>query len=368
MDLDKVTEGIKSTGFKLEFDISELLQKHGWNVINNKYYVDDLQETIREIDLVSYKATKVLHFYIYTVLIVSCKKNEKDAWALLSKKRNPSDPNTEWLPVHAWSNDRALDYVIKDKGWKDNYLSCNNKNGSSILSKIPENHIFAFQEVSKATGKANNDKNIFNSITSLMKAQAYEMNALPVRKKDPSIFQFNLISVVDSNLLRSEFSSNGIRTEEIEEEVYVAEYIIDKKQTSAKIHFIKASSFEGALKQYNLLHSANVLSFKEDYLEFYSGIERSYSRQSVFLGDIQKDMLWRINSSLRKMDKKPIGNEDISLFWDEKSEVLELGICSFSFDADILNRDKTLLEALKLVLKTHLKYDGSSKFSEGIPF
>jgi hypothetical protein len=137
LDLKDIVDGIKKTGFKLEFDIAQTLSKNGWNVITNKYYVDDLQETVREIDLVTYKATKVNHFYIYTVLIISCKKNEKDSWALLSKKPNPLDPNAEWLPVHAWSNDKALDYMIKDNGWKHNYLGNNISHGSNILSKVP---------------------------------------------------------------------------------------------------------------------------------------------------------------------------------------------------------------------------------------
>ncbi|AJI48233.1 hypothetical protein IB633_07680 [Francisella philomiragia] len=74
MEIEKIKNGIKKTGFKLEFDISQLLLKNRWNVINNKYYVDDLQESVREIDLVAYKATDVKDFYTYTVLIISCKK------------------------------------------------------------------------------------------------------------------------------------------------------------------------------------------------------------------------------------------------------------------------------------------------------
>lgn len=57
MNIDNIKKGIEKTGFRLEFDISNVLSEHGWNVINNKYYVDDQQETVREIDIVAYKAT-----------------------------------------------------------------------------------------------------------------------------------------------------------------------------------------------------------------------------------------------------------------------------------------------------------------------
>ena len=49
-------KNIEKTGYVLEFNVSSLLQKHGWSVINNKYYIDDVQPAVREIDIVGYKA------------------------------------------------------------------------------------------------------------------------------------------------------------------------------------------------------------------------------------------------------------------------------------------------------------------------
>lgn len=88
MNIEEIEKGIEKTGFRLEFDISNILEGNGWNVINNKYYVDDQQETVREIDIVAYKASRILDVYVYTALIISCKKSDKNAWALLSKKSN----------------------------------------------------------------------------------------------------------------------------------------------------------------------------------------------------------------------------------------------------------------------------------------
>lgn len=368
MDLNKISKGIEKTGFKLEFNVSTMLIKHGWNVINNKYYIDDLQKSVREIDLVSYKATKVHHFYVYTVLIVSCKKNEKDAWALLSKQRASKDPNKEWLPVHAWSNDKAIDYMINEKNWRNKYLSYNKKHGSTILSKIPNNHIFAFQEMNKSSGNPNNDKNIFNSITSLMKAQAYEMNALPNRKKDPSIFQFNLLSIMDTDLIRIDFSNIDIKSKIIDEEVYVADYIIDKQQTSAKIHFIKSSAFEKVINQYNMLHEANELSFESTFLDFYANAAEIASKHNVFIDEIRKEMYWSVRSSLKKSERGSIEPKDIWLYWDNKTKTLEFSVCTEDSFAEKLNDDKELLDKLAKTLKKYLKYDGKFIFAEGIPF
>ena len=79
MSIDRFAEEIKKTGFELEYRVSECFRTHGWTVIANKYYVDDVQETVREIDLVAYKTGKAQHFRVVTTVIVSCKKTERDA-------------------------------------------------------------------------------------------------------------------------------------------------------------------------------------------------------------------------------------------------------------------------------------------------
>lgn len=368
MDLTKYCDGIEKTGFKLEFEISQVLSRNKWQVINNKYYVDDLQESVREIDLVAYRAANVNHFHVYTVLIVSCKKSEKDAWAFLSKKRNPSDPNAEWLPVHAWSNDKALNYCIKEKEWKQRYLQTNKEFGSDHLSKIYETHIFAFQEMNKTSGLPNNDKNIFNSITSLMKAQAYEMNALSARKKTPTVFQFNLISVVDSEMLEIGFKENGIKANEVIEAMYVADYIIDKRQTSSKIHFVQASEFEQILSVYNDLHKANAKSFDHEFRDFFTNIERNSGRRSVFIDEINNDLLWRMNHRLLSNGLNLSDKSYFELDWDEGDKVLEYWACGDQIAVETLNSDSILRKALKSSLKKHLKYKGDSRFAEIIPF
>jgi predicted RNA binding protein YcfA (HicA-like mRNA interferase family) len=46
MNIKEIERGIEKTGFRLDFDISNILEDNGWNVINSKYYVDDLQSTV----------------------------------------------------------------------------------------------------------------------------------------------------------------------------------------------------------------------------------------------------------------------------------------------------------------------------------
>lgn len=361
-------EGVERTGFKLEFDISHKLSTNGWTVISNKYYIDDQQESVREIDLVAYKATKVDEVTIYTALLVSCKKSEDNAWALLSKPANPLDPNVQWLPIHTWSNDKALNYMFGQRNGKTNYFIKNTANGSAILFQTPENHIFAFQEMNKVSGAPKNDKNIFNSITTLMKAQAYELSVLSERRDDLRFYQFNLLSVVDTEIVRVDFTETAMTPCEIDDAVYVADYIIQKKQTCAKIHFVRSTAFDGILEQYNQLHQANILSIREISCDFYEDVHMNYEKQEVFLSNIQNETLPAINRSLSKLERKGVGKSDISLFWNGGKNVLEFGIWGPAAEFEKLNDDQELLEKLKNTLKKYLRYEGEIVVTDSIPF
>lgn len=175
------------TGFALEHVVSEWLRKAGWVVISNKYYLDDNEETVREIDLIAYKSRVVGSFRVYTALIISCKKSESNAWALFTRSLDPGDPNRNWTPFHAWSNSPVAKYFLSARSFPMEYHRLGN--GLAALRK-PSVDIFAFQEMNKQSGSPQNDKAIFQSITSLMKAQAYELRALPDRKKDLCIYHF----------------------------------------------------------------------------------------------------------------------------------------------------------------------------------
>ena len=40
MDNEKLISSIKKSGYELEFYIYTILKKHGWQCINNRYYID----------------------------------------------------------------------------------------------------------------------------------------------------------------------------------------------------------------------------------------------------------------------------------------------------------------------------------------
>lgn len=227
MDFGKlIASEISKTGYVLEHEIAHALKSKGWTVISGKYYVDDNEETPREMDLLAYRVTRFDNdeVELYTTLVISCKKSDENAWALLARDINLKDPNTDYWPLHAWSNEPALSYLLAKTGKAKAYHESVRSLGVKEAVADPQVEVFAFQEMNKSSGAPKNDKAIFSAMTSLVKAQAYELSSLPARKKAKAVYQFNLVSVVGSEMYRLMFATKGkgIESTPVDSEQYIA--------------------------------------------------------------------------------------------------------------------------------------------------
>jgi hypothetical protein len=372
MDVKKLEQEIRKTGFVLENDIAQILKEAEWTVISNKYYIDDQADTVREIDLVAYRVSKVQQFSVYTVLIISCKKSESNVWALLARDINLNDPNSDWYPLHTWTNDKALLFKLSENGVSKQYYKKVRKLGVTKVLAQPEVEVFAFQEMDKNNGKPQNDKPIFSAVTSLIKAQAYELGILPLRKKDTSIYQFNLISVVDAELARLMFNGKKIECTEIDTEHYLANYIVKKKESFSRIHFIRSNAFEHTLKDYDRLHQANKEVFSQYCDNFYDGILKDYLRYSVLLDEFKKKVGWQPSSRIRNELKINAEIGSYCFSWNDKESHVKVEVTlkdSVIDDSvvDFLNQDLESKKCVKQALKSIFRYEGEFIF-EGIPF
>ena len=178
-----IASEIAKTGYVLEHEIAQALKLKGWTVISGKYYVDDTEHTPREMDLIAYRVTRFKgdEVELYTALIISCKKSDENAWALLARDANLKDPNTDYWPLHAWSNDPAVTYQLSRPGKAKAYHVGMRALGVVDAVADPQVEVFGFQEMNKSSGAPKNDKAIFAAMTSLVKAQAYELSSLPGR-------------------------------------------------------------------------------------------------------------------------------------------------------------------------------------------
>lgn len=367
MDFTLFSREIEKTGFVLENRVASTLKRAGWTVISNKYYIDDVEESVREIDLLAYRVTKVQHFEVYTVLVVSCKKSDENAWALLARNINLKDPNSDWWPLHAWSNDKALTYQLGISGKARNYHDALSILGVKDALSVPDVEVFAFQEMNKKSGKPQNDKPIHGAITSLIKAQAYELSALPRRKKAPSIYQFNLLSVVDTDMVRLMFDGTSIESSPIDTEHYLARYIVNKREIFSRIRFIKSDVFDRVIEDYGRLHEANCKWLASECDKFYLNIEADYSRMEVlseeFVNTI-KWMTWRIQRRIaNQIELRPP-----SFFYDKEKNQLNISFIDLPDEAlDFMNSDEGIGKMTAETLRKIYRYSGDFVFSD-IPF
>lgn len=363
------SDQIAKTGFVLENKIAQALKAAKWTVISNRYYVDDAEESVREIDLIAYQATRVQHFDVYTTLIISCKKNEANAWALLARDIDLKDPNSDWQPLHTWSNDKALVHQLSSKGFAKRYHDGVTQLGVVAAIQTPAVDVFAFQEMNKTSGAPQNDKNIFTAVTSLMKAQAYELGALPQRKKTPAIYQFNLLSIVDADLIRLMFSGTSIEAIAVESEHYIARYIIKKRETFSRIRFLRADSFSDALPDYGALHLANCKIFDSECDVFYCDIVKDRERRNILLGEFRKQADREIRWSLLRNDIKAPDADSIDLYWNESTNSLSIWATLGKEGANHLNEDAGIKKVVAKALKSVYRYTGPFTFEDDdIPF
>ena len=359
---------IRKTGFVLENRITQLLRKAGWSVISNKYYVDDASEAVREIDVVAYRVNKSKHFRVFTTLLVSCKKSESNLWALLARNADHNAPNADWWPLHVWTNDTPLNLVLGDKDVARRYHEELGKRGVSGALSLPQHEVFAFQEMNRQSGVPKNDSAIFSAVTSLMKAQAYELGALPQRRKDPAVYQFNLLSIVDADLIRLDFDEDGIRAHPIDAEHYIARYIIGKRETFARIRFVTAEAFPELLPDYSRLHKANLAWFADKYDGFFEGAVENTAKVDVLLSQFQREISWRLGQRASHAGIDAFDSNDVALYWRKQAGKVVVNVPGNASVAEFLNRDAEAKRIVAAALKKVFRYEGTFEFEEEIPF
>ena len=111
----QIVEAVNVSGFPFEVFVSSILSSHGWTIISNRYYIDDIKGVEREIDILAYKCFMDAKENIcyYTALIVSCKKSEKFKWCFLTRSSQKRDVNINYFPFHFSTDDERLSFTVK---------------------------------------------------------------------------------------------------------------------------------------------------------------------------------------------------------------------------------------------------------------
>ncbi len=202
-----------------------------------------------------------------------------------------------------------------------------------------------------------------------MKAQAYELGALSQRKKKPSSYQFNLLSIIESDLVRLVVGNDAITQEIIEAEHYISRYIIKKSETFSRIRFIAYASFQEKLKDYDRLHQANCKWFDVAINSFYDEILKDYKRRSVLIEDFRAKTWWEIYWSIKQKHGVKIEKNDISVGWNIEDRCAKVEVVCDESIIQSLNEDSMLSKKVEAAFKEVYRYIGGFNFEvDDIPF
>lgn len=238
MDTEKLIESINKTGFILEYEVGHLFEKSGWSVINNRYYLDDVKQESREIDIIAYKVREVEETLFYTTLIISCKKSSDNMWTFLVKDLK-NDPNINKHPINDWSNNAVLNFMKNKPDFETNLTNELKENEDVKFTYGIEEQVFAFQQISKKNYKPQNDKDIYNSIITSIKALEYEKNALNNRVYRDALYNFNILSIFDGDMHSVKYGGAKPVVQEINHIKYLNRHIVNKSESFFRVHFIK---------------------------------------------------------------------------------------------------------------------------------
>jgi hypothetical protein len=376
-----ILAAIEKTGFPHENRTAQAFIEAGWSLVTNKYYVDDLSGEVREIDLIAYKVHKLDEYSIYSAVVISCKRTSDNKWVFITRPAKPSDPNVNSTPLHFWTSDPAIEYALSQDGFPKAFNEALSADSPSIWG-TPKREIFGFQELVPAwktkSGtdselthfNTNNDRALFSSIKSLMKAQAYELGRLPTRWKKPVVYVFSLLSVMDGDMVEVTYDPKGTAVSATALQNYIANYIITGKEQFSRINFVHTSALRRVIGELDKAHDNARAEIEAARKSFFSTVLDSWAQQSVLIPAFTKKLLFLINLYGRFRGDHEAKANSIGLEYLKEKKTLEIQLSNTVDDGAInkLNDSDVLRERTAQALKEIFKYEGEFRYAFDIPF
>ena len=374
-DIDQCIKAIAQTGFMLESRVASALRERQWSVLGNRYYLDDITAVPREIDLIAYKARTVDKATVYTALIISCKKSDQNSWVFLTKTLNKLDRNIELYPVNIWSNSKILVHLDIRKAFVSAISENILQNGLLNSMFSIDRNVFAYQEVNLSNGTPQNDKRIYDSITTCIKAMEYERNALKARKRAPCLYQFVILNVVESRLLEYFCELDPPVVAEADHVKYLNRFIVNKADDFRIIHFVKDSHLGTFLDLMEDYHQWSIAVCSSVFDQYRARFLSDSGLRNLFAEEVANDLKFSIQIRAKyalhiddfKIDK-------INFSSDAKNQVLVLFVGTSDEDAlRKLNEDPWLRSKIAASLKERASYEGpfmfgGEEYEDDIPF
>lgn len=365
---ERIPEALEKTGFLLENQVAEAFRIAKWSVITNRYYVDDVDERARELDLIAYKVKSGKEIEVVTSILISCKKDAENAWTVMTRSRTPQDPNMDWEPVHYWTNHEILDTYLGSIDWRHAYATSNDCLKKELFDISRQ--AFAFQLISLDGNLPKNDRPIFQSLTDLMKAQDHELSILPGRMKKIRVYNFNLMTVVDAPIYEADCDTGRPVVREVTEFRHLARYIVRRIDRTARVQIVSSKVLIDAVKTYDALAAYDFAYYNDRIRDAYLSVKNNTAIQDVLAKKLMKRIRWSVNQVLDGCGRGRLDSSDeLSLSFDKGKNELVLRAPFKNGDAGLLNDDKKLLALVGRELESVVHYVGDWRFEDDeIPF
>lgn len=336
-------EAINKTGFSTEYNVQKLLEKHGWNVISNRYYIDDQKKIEREIDLLASKNG--------VRLVISCKKSETDFWTFMT-----SQNNGVVVPVEYKTKDKIVRYFLNNE--EDVFRAVASKySGFTSVMTLPE-MVRAFQQIVISTYKPNNDKHIYDSIITTIKAAEYEENH---SKEDALYF---MLSVFEGEMVKNDFDT-GVSSV-IDDIKYVNRHYIGSDDRYYCVRFIKLGVLDTILDEYDKVAEELPHILDELRNEFEKDVFKQPGRWKYFWSELEHKFFESLYEHYELTDSFlssfSTNSTDIRPY-QAKSGKLHLAFDLSLFEgpascAQDINKDEFCRNLMAKLLKEYYGYEG----------
>lgn len=223
LNTDLLNDAINTTGFPTEYQVQKILERRGWSVISNRYYIDDQKKIEREIDLLAVKNG--------IKLVISCKKSKSEFWTFMTSKNDGVKVLFEYK-----TKDRVINYFLNIEQETFRAVIKHYANLSSLMSAADLIRAFQQFQIKEREYTLNNDKQIYDSIITTIKAAEYEGDH---SKGD---FAYFMISIFNGEMIQKDFDDgsskpvNGIK--------YINRHFIGDTDRYYCVHFIKFTAFD----------------------------------------------------------------------------------------------------------------------------
>lgn len=174
--------------------------------------------------------------------------------------------------------------------------------------------------------------------------------------------------MLDAQLISLKFDRSPPVAVESNDEMYLANYIIHKREGSSRIRIVKSDVFEACLADYERLHEFNCKVFGQQENEFYTNVLEDPKKVHVLIGRFQELVGNRLKWRVYDYNKKLPDFKSMGLSWNIEKKYVSIDLPLYEGEVGFLDTDSAARAIVAEALSDVYRYSGDFHFEEDIPF